>query len=278
LSTDATSNTATIGSDDAPSGWPDVSNADDTAITEPEPANTNGVNGTKSHEEISTSASWTAPLEDYQATTINDAPVQQSLSSAPPSRPSRIVDPSKFSWASIVKPAAPPPALPKPPVISKTTPIPSSLPEAIPTPPQPSSRPSTRGKDVSEEPAQTIHDAFTSTEPSKPKVQLPQPVLPYIPPAVSAPKGKVPVAPEPLISRNLDILEEQQHSLPQTPTASVSTHRTSPAPKSDAPPPGLSPRFPRTSRDNPVIMPGMVSRSIAGIQLQFGYIHILWLY
>jgi hypothetical protein len=186
------------------------------------------------------------------------------LPSSTPSRHSRVIPPNaKISWAGIVKPAAPPPA-------------PKSAPVSVPQPTQQpqeqhvaqaNSRPSTRGQDVTEESAQTIHDPFAAAEPSKPKVQLPQPALPYVPALPTQPKE--PLHPiEPLTSRNLDLLEDQQSPIPE-PTQSVTAHRSSPAPKGDGPP-GLSARFARNSRDTPVVMPGVAAQAIGGMQLQFG--------
>jgi len=254
----------------------------------------NGVNGTKYDETVpapTSSSVWgvvesqpsPAPAET-STPAVNGSTVKNIP--APTSKPSRIVDPAKFSWASIVKPAAPPPA-PKPVIQSKPAP---SQPQP-PTPqepiaPQQSSRPSTRGQDIIEEPAQTIHDPFTSTapEPAKPKVQLPQPALPYIPSVLTQPpkqqQTEVPAPAqlppsEPLTSRNLDLLENQQPSTPQAaqpPTPSVAAHRASPVPKQEGPP-GLNARFQRNSRDQPVIMPGIASpTAMGGMQLQFGYI------
>lgn len=206
---------------------------------------------------------------DQQPSPVSSAPPQKSTPSAAASRQSRIVDPkAKHSWASIVKPVAPPPAA-KPAPVSQPPPQPPQKPAQQPDPQASSgSRPSTRGHDMSEEPAQTIHDPFTAAEPAKPKVQLPQPALPYIPALPSQPKEQLQHS-EPLTSRNLDLLEDQQSPVPQPPTPSVAAHRASPAPKNEGPP-GLNTRFARNSRDTPVIMPGLASQPIGAMQLQFG--------
>jgi hypothetical protein len=250
-------------------------------------------------------ASWGATVEETTpVTTLNGTPpvsYKVPISTTPTPRQSRIVDPSsKFSWASIVKPPAPSPA-PKQPVQHQPSPQsqqqqpqqhqqPTPQPLAPPiTPQEPvpivqaSSRPSTRDQDIIEELAQTIHDPFAAAEPSKPKVQLPQPqqqqpplqpALPYIPAIASQPKeSQLPPLADPLTSRNLDLLDNQQPpaAAPVEPSASTSvqTHRASPAPKVEGPPPGLSGRFPR-NRDTPVILPGIASQALSGMQLQFG--------
>ena len=205
----------------------------------------------------------------------------------------RRVDPTaKMSWASIVKPAPPPPA-PKPappPTVPKSAAAPPPTAPAVqPEPPAASapqtttasSRPSTRGQDVVEEPAQTIHDPFVASgEPSsKPKVQLPtQPVLPYIPSLISQqpaaakePATGVPSALEPQTPRNLHLLEDQQSPVPEPPTTSVTAHRA--GTKTTEAPPGLGSgsRIARSTRENPVIMPTMASQSLSGLPVQFGF-------
>jgi hypothetical protein len=269
-SSDATSNAATIGSEETPATWGDIPSMEDVTLADTETTSINGINGTTTYDETPVAAIWTSPTaDDYQSTTMTNGAAAQKppLSSTPTPRQSRIVDPTaKFSWASIVKPAAPPPA-PKAALPPKSTVPP--LPQEPPVP-QTTSRPSTRGQDVAEEPAQTIHDPFSTAEPSKPKVQLPQPALPYIPSIVSQPKEQIPIPAEPLTSRNLDLLEDQQSPVPNPPTPGVGAPRASPASKSEGPP-GLSTRFTRASRDNPVVMPGMPSQPLSGIQLQFGY-------
>lgn len=270
---DAASTGATIASDETPVAWPDAASIDDARVSETEPKDVNGVNGAKVHNEAHSAStpawkpSTTPSIEESkpQLKPINGiiAPSKPPISSAPTSRQSRIVDPSStFSWASIVKPAVPPPA-PKPAPPAKIAPPPPEPPAAQSTP-----LPSTQDKDVIEEPAQTIHDPFTTSEPSKPKVQLPQPALPYIPSLISPLKEQVPPA-EPLRSRSLDLLEDQKSPAQEPPVPSVTAHRTSPAPKGDGPP-GLGPRFPRASRDNPVIMPSIAPQPLSGIQVQFG--------
>jgi hypothetical protein len=266
VSSDATSTAATIASEETPAGWGDSPSFDDTAIMEPD---LNGINGTNHYEETPSAAAWggsvAIPVEESLATTVNGTAPQRPSISSTPSRQSRIVDPtSKFSWASIVKPPAPPP-------IEKPAPQPQSAPQYQEPPvSQGRSRPSTRGQDFIEESAQTIHDPFATAEPSKPKVQLPQPVLPYIPSMISQQKEHLPGT-EPLTSRNLDLLEDQQSPVPEPSSASITAHRASPAPKSEGPP-GLSARFARNSRDTPVILPGIASQSLGGMQLQFGYV------
>jgi hypothetical protein len=267
--------------------WGDISTADDT-VADIDSKDVNGVNGTKSYEEPQPTSAWGAPIKPSSKPQVEEqpSPVNGTAASAPRPPPapisstptarssSRTIDP-KSSWASIVKPAAPPPApkpAPPPPQQKPIAPPPQEIP-AVPQ--QTSSRPSTRGQDIIEEPAQTIHDPFTTTEPAKPKVQLPQPALPYIPSLISSqqqqPQKESALPPaEPLTSRNLDLLEDQQSPGPEPPTASVSAHRASPAPKGDGPP-GLSGRFPRPTRENPVVMPGMPSQSLGGMSLQFGY-------
>lgn len=285
VTSDATSNAATIGSDETPSAWPEGTSVDDTVVQDTEVQDVNGINGTKAHEETAPAPSvWgvietkAAPTTETPTPAINGSPVKK----APPpsaSRQSRIVDPTaKFSWASIVKPVAPPPTA-KPAPQTKPAPLSQQISQEPPAPgaQQPSSRPSTRGQDITEEPAQTIHDPFTSAaEPAKPKVQLPQqPALPYIPSVLTQPtkqetsvSAQLPPS-EPLTSRNLDLLEDQQPSqAPQPPTPSMAAHRASPAPKTEGPP-GLTSRFARNSRDTPVIMPG-IAPSVGGMQLQFG--------
>ena len=273
VSNDAVSTAATIASDETPSTWPDVTSTDETAVADTESKEINGVNGTQIHDEPAPAKlpAWgpktDTPVAEAQPSPVNGAATQKPAPSASASRQSRIVDPTaKFSWASIVKPAAPPPA-------AKPAPVPQppvQPPQERPSPPvqQASSRPSTRGQDVTEEPAQTIHDPFSAAEPAKPKVQLPQPALPYIPSAVSQPKEQLPPS-EPLTSRNLDLLEDQRSPVPEPPTTSVAAHRASPAPKSEGPP-GLNTRFARNSRDTPVIMPGIAAQPIGAMQLQFG--------
>ncbi len=244
-------------------------------VTEIESKDVNGVNGTQAHEEPAPAKlpAWgvetKAPPVDSQPGPVNGAPAQKSTPLLAASRQSRIVDPkAKHSWASIVKPAAPPPAV-KPAPVSQPPmqPLQEKPTQAAPQASS-SSRPSTRGHDVSEEPAQTIHDPFTAAEPAKPKVQLPQPALPYIPALPSQPKEQLPPS-EPLTSRNLDLLEDQQSPVPKPPTPSVAAHRASPVPKNEGPP-GLNTRFARNSRDTPVIMPGIASQPIGAMQLQFG--------
>jgi hypothetical protein len=273
VATDATSTAATIASDETPSTWPDATSADETTVADTESKDINGVNGTQSPEEPAPIKlpAWGAKIEtpvvDVQPSPVNGAAAPKPTPSTAASRQSRIVDPTaKFSWASIVKPAAPPPAA-KPAPVPQVSSRPPQVQPAQPVP-QASSRPSTRGQDVSEEPAQTIHDPFSTAEPSKPKVQLPQPALPYIPSVLSQPKDQL-AASEPLTSRNLDLLEDQQSPVPEPPTPSVAAHRASPAPKSEGPP-GLNTRFARNSRDTPVIMPGIASQPIGAMQLQFG--------
>ena len=285
MPSDATSTAATIASDETPVVWPDTTAADDATITDKETKDVNGINGSLPHEEppAALTSVWgqtTAnkqpppPIEEAPPANVNGIPPQKpAISSAPSSRQFRIVDPSaKLSWASIVKPAAPPPA-PKPASPPKSAPPQVPPQQQAPPLPQAISRPSTRDQDFTEEPAQTSHDPFsTSQEPSKPKVQLPQPVLPYIPSMVpkEQPPPAVPAPPaEPLTSRSLDLLEDQQSPIPEPPAPSVAAHRVSPAPKSEGPP-GLGPRFPRPTRENPVIMPSMASQSISGMQIQFG--------
>ena len=280
---DATSTAATIASDETPVVWSDMTSADDTTIPDPEPKVINGINGTKREESHTaptsvwgqtTTSTKPPPVEEAPPTNVNGIPPQRpTVSSTPSSRQSRIVDPTaKLSWANIVKPVAPPPA-PKPAPPPKSAPAPPPPQQQAPPPLQANSRPSTRGQDLAEEPAQTIHDPFsTSQEPSKPKVQLPQPVLPYIPSMVpkEQPPPAAPAPPaEPLTSRNLDLLEDQQSPIPEPPIPSVTPHRVSPAPKSEGPP-GLGSRFSRPTRENPVIMPSMASQSIGGMQIQFG--------
>jgi hypothetical protein len=283
---DATSTAATIGSDETPSAWPEFTSTDDTIAADKDSHDVNGINGTKYDEPPAPSTASVlgvgevkpVPAATSASPAVNGSPAKKAPTTAPTSKGSRIVDPSAtFSWASIVKPAAPPP-VPKPVAQSKATPQPPE-----PTVPHQSSRPSTRGQDITEEPAQTIHDPFTSTatEPSKPKVQLPQPALPYIPTILTQQQIKQPelavvaqLPPtEPLTSRNLDLLEDQQpptSQAAQPPTPSVTAHRTSPVPKEG--PPGPSARFARNSRDQPVIMPGVASpTAVGGMQLQFGY-------
>lgn len=235
-------------------------------VADTDSKHTNGINGTETQDvpPPAQPSAWNTEAKPTVAE-IQPTPVNGTAAKRPPpptstpSRQSRIVEPNaKFSWASIVKPAAPPPA-PKP------APVPQPTQQQVA--PQANSRPSTRGQDVTEEPAQTIHDPFAAAEPSKPKVQLPQPALPYVPALPAQPKEQLPPA-EPLTSRNLDLLEDQQSPVPE-PTASVTAHRSSPAPKSDGPP-GLSARFARNSRDTPVVMPGVAAQSVGGMQLQFG--------
>lgn len=264
--------------------WGDIPAVDE-PIIDTEPKDVNGVNGTKSYEEPQQVSAWGIPAKppskpqvEEQPAPVNGTaavaprPPPVSVSSTPTARSSsRTIDP-KSSWASIVKPAAPPPApkpVPPPPQQKPVAPPPQEIPTTLQKSP---SRPSTRGQDIIEEPAQTIHDPFTTAEPAKPKVQLPQPALPYIPSMISTqlqqqPKELSPA--EPLTSRNLDLLEDQQTAVPEPPTPSVTAHRSSPTPKGDGPP-GLSGRFPRPTRENPVVMPGMPSQALGGMSLQFG--------
>ena len=276
VASDAISTAATIASDESPNAWgPDVASVDDTTLGDPEAQDFKSINGTKTHEETpaaSTSVWGAPPVEEAlptPPTNANGTLPQRPTISSNPSRQSRIVDPTaKFSWASIVKPAAPPPApKPAPPPQSAPQPPPAPTQQVPPAPPT-NSRPSTRGQEFSEEPAQTIHDPFATAEPSKPKVQLPQPALPYIPSMIQQPKESLPPT-EPLTSRNLDLLEDQQTPVSEPPTPSVTAHRASPAPKNDGPP-GLTSRFSRPTRENPVIMPTMASQSLGGMPLQFG--------
>jgi hypothetical protein len=302
LGTDATSTTATIASDETPNVW-----GEPTAVDEPFPAESediNGINGTKAYEDsppqpssvwglLPPTAAATKPAKPH----VEEVPQRAAVNGTPPittpaAPPTRRVDPAaKMSWASIVKPAPPPAPKPAPPVQTpKTIPAPPPLaqvqPESPAQAPQPiaSSRPSTRGHDIVEEPAQTIHDPFTTAEPaSKPKVQLPsQPVLPYIPSLISqqpaAAPAKEPLASPstqaPLTGPNLHLLEDQQSPVPEPPTASVTAHRASPATgtKTEGPPGlGAASRFARPTRENPVIMPTLASQSLTGLPVQFGY-------
>lgn len=273
---DPPTSSAGFPSDETPVAWGDEEPSfDDTAVADTEPKNVNGVNGS-SHKDESASAQtsvWgkpiAAPVETVQP--VAETPILPQKvppTSSTPTRQSRVIDPtSKMSWASIVKPPPPPPKPVPPP------PQPVAAPISAPPPYQASlssSRPSTKGQDILEEPAQTIHDPFAASEPSKPKVQLP---LPYIPPIIATPKEKQLPASDPLTSRNLDILEDQQTAVPEPPSGSVSAHQGSPGSKTEGPP-GLNTRFARTSRDNPVIMPELASQSLSGVQLQFGSIDL----
>ena len=124
-STDAVSTAATIASDETPMAWPDATSADDTTVADTESKDINGVDG-KPHEEttpvqISVWGNETkTPAIEAQPSPVNGTTAKKlPTSSTPTSRQSRIVDPTaKFSWASIVKPVAPPPA-PKPSALSK---------------------------------------------------------------------------------------------------------------------------------------------------------------
>jgi hypothetical protein len=259
-SVDITSTSATVASDETPFVWPDFTTADETVVEEPKTVD--DINGTP-HDDPAP-FTWGEETVVPPPSTVNGASKKPPVSApAPtPSRQSRIVDPSaKFSWASIVKPATPPPPPPPP---KPQTPL---KPVYQPPPPKTASRPSTRGHDVIEEPAQTIHDPFlTEIITNKPKVQLPQPAFPQ-PALPHIPQPKLP-HPEPLTSRNLDLLEDQQPTSVVDPTPSVAAHRSSPTPKGDGPP-GL-PRFPRNREITPVVMPGHLNQGLGGMQLQFG--------